>query len=61
LRRTRTISQATLAELLGVSQQTLSKFENGVLVPSFDMQARIAAILGTSPDELFPVEERRAS
>ena len=56
MRRTRTISQAELAGLLGVSQQTLSKFENGRLVPSKDVQARIAAILGVTRDELFPSE-----
>jgi len=48
LRRARTLSQEQLAAILGVSQQTLSKYEKGVLVPDVDMQARIAAILGVS-------------
>jgi len=56
LRRARTLNQEQLANLLEISQQTLSKFESGVLVPSVDMQARIAAILGTSREELFPDE-----
>ncbi len=54
LRRARTINQETLARLVGVSQQTLSKYESGVLVPSVDVQARIAAIFGVSPRSLFP-------
>ena len=54
LRRARTLNQETFAQLLGVSQQTLSKYERGLLVPSRDMQAVMAAILGVSVDTLFP-------
>jgi transcriptional regulator with XRE-family HTH domain len=54
LRRARTLNQDDLARLLGVSQQTLSKFEKGQLVPSVDMQERIAAILGASRADVFP-------
>lgn len=64
LRRARTLNQKTLARIVGVSQQTLSKFEKGILVPSADVQAHLAAILGASRAELgFPVsaEDRVAS
>jgi transcriptional regulator with XRE-family HTH domain len=54
LRRTRTLSQQQLAKVLGVSQQTFSKYEKGKLMPSPDMQARIAAVLGVARHELFP-------
>lgn len=54
LRRARTLNQADLARLAGVSQQTLSKYESGVLVPSADVQARLAAILGVVPSDVFP-------
>lgn len=54
LRRTRTLNQEELARLAGISQQTLSKFERGLLVPRFDVQALIAAILGSTPEALFP-------
>ena len=54
LRKARTLSQVDLARLAGVSQQAMSKFENGQLVPSADVQALIAAILGASASELFP-------
>jgi transcriptional regulator with XRE-family HTH domain len=61
LRRARTINQATLARLIGVSQQTLSKFEKGLLVPSPDVQERLAVILGTARGELFPPTEERVA
>lgn len=54
LRRARTLNQAQLASLVGVSQQTLSKFESGRLRPSEDVAARLAAILGVSAADLFP-------
>lgn len=61
LRRARTLNQEQLAAILGVSQQTLSKYEKGVLVPDVDMQARIATILGVSRADCgFPVEEQVA-
>jgi transcriptional regulator with XRE-family HTH domain len=54
LRRARTLNQTQLAKLVGISQQDLSKAERGQLVLSADLQARLAAILGASRDELFP-------
>ena len=53
LRRARTISQVNFARLLGVSQQTYSKYESGVITPPVDQQARIAAILGVAVADLF--------
>jgi len=38
---------------MGVSQQTLSKWEQGRIVPSLDVQARLAAILGVSVGDIF--------
>lgn len=59
LRRARTLNQETLARLVGVSQQSLSKFESGILVPSRDVQDRIATILGASRAECgFPVDQK---
>lgn len=54
LRRARTLNQAEMARLIGVAQQTWSKYEKGALVPPVDVQARIAAILGASVDQCFP-------
>lgn len=61
VRRARTLNQKQMARLLGVSQQTYSKYESGRLVPSGDVMARIAAILGTSVETLWPEVEARAS
>ena len=60
LRRARTLSQAHLARIAGISQQTLSKYERGVLVPPPDMRARIAAVLGVAAHELFEGGEKSA-
>lgn len=59
VRRARTLNQEQLARILGVSQQTLSKYEKGILVPDVDVQAQLAAILGVSQDELFPKAKPR--
>jgi transcriptional regulator with XRE-family HTH domain len=54
LRRARTLNQANMAGLIGVTQQTWSKYESGVVIPPKDVQVRIAAILGAGVDECFP-------
>lgn len=56
LRRARTLNQAQLADLVEVSQQTISKAERGILHLTPDVQERIAAILGSSREALFPDE-----
>lgn len=55
------MSQADLARLVGVSQQTIAKAERGKLRLRFDIQERIAAVLGSSRDAIFPAEEAIAS
>lgn len=47
------ITQAQLAELCGVKQQTISKIERGEIVPLDSLKQTIAASLGTSPWLLF--------
>lgn len=54
VRRARTMNQEQLAALVGVTQETISKAERGILRPSPDVQQRIAAVLGVSRHELFP-------
>jgi transcriptional regulator with XRE-family HTH domain len=56
LRRARTLSQADLAKLADVSQQTISKAERGVLHLTPDVQIRIATILGAPRSEVFPTQ-----
>jgi transcriptional regulator with XRE-family HTH domain len=57
MRRARTLTQAELGLVVGVTQKTISQAESGKLRISFDLQARIAAVLGASVDVLFPDRE----
>jgi len=43
-----------MARLLSITQQNYSKYEAGLVRPSVDMQARIAALLGVSQRDVFP-------
>ena len=61
VRRARTLSQMDLARLAGIKQPTLSKYEQGLLVPPVDVQARLAAILGVAVADVFPQSESVAS
>lgn len=54
LRRARTMNQEQLASIVGVTQETISKAERGVLPLSVDVQERIAAILGAARHDIFP-------
>lgn len=46
-------SQAFLAEMVGVRQQTISAIERGGIIPSDKLKLRIAGCLGTTPTDLF--------
>jgi len=48
------MSQATLAERCGVTQQTISKIERGLMVPLDPLKLRLALELDVSPAMLFP-------
>lgn len=54
IRVARTISQADLARLVGVTQETISKAERGMLNLSADVQARISTVLGSRLEDVFP-------
>ncbi len=54
VRRLRTISQEDLARIVGITQESLSKAERGLLRLSPDVQGVLAAVLGSSREELFP-------
>lgn len=47
------LSQGQLAELIGVEQQTVSKWENGETTPREARKLEIARALGTSVAALF--------
>ncbi|MBS7261111.1 MAG: helix-turn-helix transcriptional regulator [Treponema sp.] len=52
------MSQAELAEKVGVSRQTINSIESGDYNPSINLCIEICKVLGTTLDALFwPVEE----
>ncbi len=57
LRKTRRMSQEELAERIGVSRQTLSKYETGESLPDIEKCKAIAAVFEISLDELAGSEE----
>ena len=52
LRKYKGMSQEELASAIGVSRQTLSKYETGESVPDIDRTQAIAAAFGVSIDDL---------
>jgi putative transcriptional regulator len=53
------ISQAALAESVGVSRQTIVAVEKGNYNPSVELALRLARELVTTVEELFRLEEER--
>lgn len=53
LRKNRSITQEKLAEHLGVSFQSVSKWENGITMPDLSMFPAIAIYFGVSIDTIF--------
>ena len=47
------LTQAALAELVGVSRKTINTVENGIFVPSTVLALRLAKALGTTVEALF--------
>ena len=56
LRKLNHMSQEELAEKLGISRQTLSKYETGESVPDIERSKAIADAFGVSLDELVNYE-----
>lgn len=56
LRAERELTQAALAELVGVSRKTVNTVENGVFVPSTLLALKIARALGRPVEEIFFLE-----
>lgn len=53
LRKMQNLSQEELAERIGVSRQTLSKYETGESLPDIDKAMAIANVFGVSVDDLI--------
>jgi putative transcriptional regulator len=54
------ISQADLAEKVGVSRQTIVAIEKGNYNPSVELALRLSTALGATVEELFQLEEDEA-
>ncbi len=57
LRRERDITQKDLADALGTTPQSVSRWENGYVYPDMEMIPRIALYFGVSTDILFGMNE----
>ena len=49
----RNLTQAQLAELVGVSRKTINTVENGIFIPSTVLALRLARALETTVEQLF--------
>lgn len=58
LRVERGLSQAALAEVMGVSRQTINSIEVGRYVPSLPLAVGLARFFRRGVEEVFDVEER---
>ena len=57
LRRKRDLTQEKLADYLGVTYQSVSKWETGVTFPDLSLIVPLARVLGVSTDELLGARE----
>ena len=60
LRKMAGLTQEELAENIGVSRQSLSKWEKGESIPDLENAASIAQALGASLDELVNYDQSKA-
>jgi putative transcriptional regulator len=56
LRSTRQLSQGHLAQVLGVSRQTINSIETGRYTPSLPMAIALAQFFGMKVEEIFHVD-----
>jgi putative transcriptional regulator len=51
------LSQAQLAERVGVSRQTIISLETGKYIPSTELALRLSGVFGKTVNELFFLED----
>lgn len=51
------LTQADLAEKVGVTRKTINTVENGVFIPSTVLSLKLARALGTRVEDLFQLAE----
>ena len=52
------LTQAELAERVGVSRKTINTVENGVFIPSTVLALKLSHALGESVEALFRIEDQ---
>lgn len=57
LRTGRSLSQAQLADALGVSRQTVNSIETGRYTPSLPVAIALARLFQTPVDEMFHIDD----
>lgn len=57
LRAEHDLTQAELAERVGVSRKTINTVERGVYVPSTVLALRLARVLGVTVEDVFQLPE----
>lgn len=57
LRKNRELTQKDFGDKIGLSKAVVSKYENGMGYPSFDMLVRIAQYFGVTTDYLLGVSK----
>lgn len=60
-RQNRNLSQAELAEAMGVSRQTINAIETGRYLPSLPLAMLLARFFGRPVEEVFQLEETEES
>lgn len=59
LRTARSLTQASFGNRVGLSKAVVSKYENGLGYPSFDVLIRIASFFGVTTDYLLGVSSSK--
>ncbi len=57
MRLAKDLSQAQLAELVGVSRQTINYIEVGTYIPTTKLALQLARALGTKVEKLFMLKD----
>ena len=52
------LTQAELAERVGVSRKTINTVENGVFVPSTTLALKLARALGCRVEDVFQLDDK---
>lgn len=61
LRNEKGLTQEQLAEMLGVTNRSISRWETGATMPEFDLLIQVAEYFGVSADEILDGERKPES